>query len=153
MDRGHGTIHAALMRNAELMTDFHPLPEPRKTLTHANCVVSTPLGYRPLHLDLHVPPGDGPFPVVLWIHGGGWITGSRAWTVDQRFHERMVARGYAVADVDYRLALEATYPAQQADIDAAVRGCVTTPRRCGSTRAASRCSANRPAVSSRRWPP
>ena len=67
----HGTLHAALMRNAEFMTDFHPLPEPRKTLTHANCVVSTPLGYRPLHLDLHVPPGDGPFPVVLWIHGGG----------------------------------------------------------------------------------
>ncbi|WP_327003700.1 alpha/beta hydrolase [Dactylosporangium sp. NBC_01737] len=103
------------------MTDFHPLPEPRATLTHANCVVSTPVGYRPLHLDLHVPPGDGPFPVLLWIHGGGWLTGSRVWTVDQRFHERMVARGYAVADVDYRLVLEATYPAQQADIDAAVR--------------------------------
>src|SRR5258707_11081691 len=103
------------------MTDLHPIPEPRKTLTHANCVVSTPLGYRPLHLDLHVPPGDGPFPVLLWIHGGGWMTGSRVWTVDQQFHERMVARGYAVADVDYRLALEATYPAQQADITAAVR--------------------------------
>ncbi|GAA2623023.1 alpha/beta hydrolase [Dactylosporangium fulvum] len=102
------------------MTDLHPIPEPRKTLTHANCVVSTPLGYRPLHLDLHVPPGDGPFPVVLWLHGGGWMTGSRVWTVDQQFHERMVARGYAVADVDYRLALEATYPAQQADIDAAI---------------------------------
>jgi acetyl esterase/lipase len=103
------------------MTDLQPLPEPRKTLTHANCVVSAPLGYRPLLLDLHVPPGDGPFPVVLWIHGGGWLTGSRVWTVDQRFHERMIARGYAVADVDYRLALEATYPAQQADIDAAIR--------------------------------
>lgn len=103
------------------MTDFQPIPEPRKTLTHANCVVSIPVGYRPLHLDLHVPTGDGPFPVVLWIHGGGWLSGSRVWTVDQQFHERMVARGYAVADVDYRLALEATYPAQQADITAAVR--------------------------------
>ncbi|MEV0566577.1 alpha/beta hydrolase [Dactylosporangium sp. NPDC050588] len=100
---------------------FHPVPEPRPTLTHAGCVVSTPLGYRPLHLDLHVPPGDGPFPVVLWVHGGGWMTGSRVWTVDPLFHERMVARGYAVADVDYRLALEATYPAQQADLEAAVR--------------------------------
>jgi acetyl esterase/lipase len=103
------------------MTEFHPVPEPRKTLTHAGCVVSTPLGYRPLQLDLHVPPGDGPFPVVLWLHGGGWMTGSRVWTVDQQFHERMLSRGYAVADVDYRLALEAVYPAQQADVDAAVR--------------------------------
>jgi acetyl esterase/lipase len=103
------------------MADLHPLPARRATLTHANCVVSTPLGYRPLHLDLHVPPGEGPFPVVLWIHGGGWMSGSRVWTVDERFHERLLARGYAVADVDYRLALEATYPAQQADIDAAIR--------------------------------
>jgi acetyl esterase/lipase len=101
--------------------EFQAVPGPRATLTHANCVVSTPLGYRPLHLDLHVPPGDGPFPVLLWIHGGGWMTGSRVWTVDQQFHERMLARGYAVADVDYRLALEAVWPAQQADIDAAVR--------------------------------
>ncbi|GLL05938.1 alpha/beta hydrolase [Dactylosporangium matsuzakiense] len=103
------------------MADLQPIPEPRKTLTHAGCVVSTPVGYRPLQLDLHVPPGDGPFPVLLWIHGGGWVGGSRVWTVDQRFHERMVGRGYAVADVDYRLALEATYPAQQADIEAAIR--------------------------------
>ncbi|WP_433061201.1 alpha/beta hydrolase fold domain-containing protein [Dactylosporangium sp. CS-033363] len=100
---------------------FQPIPAVRTTLTHTNCVVSTPLGYRPLMLDLHVPPGDGPFPVVLWVHGGGWMTGSRIWTVDQQFHERMVARGYAVADVDYRLASEATYPAPQADIEAAVR--------------------------------
>jgi acetyl esterase/lipase len=100
---------------------FQPIPVPRKTLTHANCVVSIPLGFRPLLLDLHVPPGDGPFPVVLWVHGGGWMTGSRIWTVDQQFHERMLARGYAVADVDYRLASEATWPAQQADIEAAVR--------------------------------
>ncbi|GAB3833658.1 hypothetical protein GCM10027610_027950 [Dactylosporangium cerinum] len=39
------------------MTEFHPVPEPRKTLTHAGCIVSAPLGYRPLQLDLHVPPG------------------------------------------------------------------------------------------------
>lgn len=103
------------------MTGFMPLPEHRPTRTHAGCVVSDPLGYRPLQLDLHIPPGPGPFPVLLWLHGGGWMTGSRVWTVDPRFHERMVARGYAVADVDYRLAMETTYPGQQADIDAAIR--------------------------------
>ena len=33
------------------------------------------LGFRPLLLDLHLPPGDGPFPVVVFVHGGGWRVG------------------------------------------------------------------------------
>lgn len=100
-------------------------PLPRPTLSYANCCVSEPYGYRPLQLDLHVPRGDGPFPVVLWVHGGGWVSGSRV-TLPQTvaphgFHERMVARGYAVADVDYRLAAEAAYPSQLVDVQAAIR--------------------------------
>ena len=91
--------------------EYVPPPLPRPTLSYANCYVSEPVGYRPLHLDLHVPPGDGPFPVVLWIHGGGWMSGSRvmlpASVAPYGFHERLVGRGYAVADVDYRLAMEA----------------------------------------------
>jgi acetyl esterase/lipase len=82
-------------------------------------------GYRPLHLDLHLPAGEGPFLVVLWIHGGGWQEGSRLCLPESiapfRFHERLIARGYAVADVDYRLAFEAPYPAQLADVQAAIR--------------------------------
>ncbi len=105
--------------------EYVPPPLPRPTLSYANCYVSEPVGYRPLHLDLHVPPGDGPFPVVLWIHGGGWMSGSRAMLpapiAPYGFHERLVGRGYAVADVDYRLALEAKYPSQLVDIQAAIR--------------------------------
>jgi len=33
------------------------------------------LGFRPLLLDLHLPPGDGPFPVVVFVRGGGWRVG------------------------------------------------------------------------------
>jgi acetyl esterase/lipase len=81
-------------------------------------------GFRPLQLDLHLPPGVGPFPTVLWIHGGGWQEGSRIWLPDTiapfGLHERLLARGYAVADVDYRLALEAPYPAQLIDVQAAI---------------------------------
>jgi acetyl esterase/lipase len=102
-----------------------PPPAPRPTVSYANCTVSVIAGYRPLHLDLHVPPGDGPFPTVLWIHGGGWTEGSRVWLPDTiapfGLHERLVARGYAVADVDYRLAREAQYPAQLVDVQAAIR--------------------------------
>jgi acetyl esterase/lipase len=104
---------------------FIPPPQPRPTVTYANCTVAAEPGYRPLHLDLHRPDGEGPFPVVLWIHGGGWQEGSRTWLPDSiapfGFHERMIRRGYAVADVDYRLVREALYPAQLCDVQAAIR--------------------------------
>lgn len=102
-----------------------PPPQPRPTLSHPGIVVADPEGFRPLQLDLHLPPGDGPFPVVFWVHGGGWRSGSRVWLPDSiepyGFHERFVRRGYAVADVDYRLAYEAPFPAQLVDVQAAIR--------------------------------
>lgn len=91
---------------------------------HRNLTVAEPAGYRPLHLDLHVPDGDGPFPVLFWIHGGGWQYGSRLQLPDSitpfGLRERYLARGYAVADVDYRLSAEATFPAQLEDVQAAI---------------------------------
>jgi acetyl esterase/lipase len=108
-----------------VVIEFMPVPAPRPTVTYANCTVSAPSGFRPLQLDLHVPEGEGPFPVVLWIHGGGWQEGSRVWMPDTvepfGFHERLLARGYAVADVDYRLSGEAPYPAQLLDVQSAIR--------------------------------
>jgi acetyl esterase/lipase len=105
--------------------EFFPPPAPRPTVAYANCTVAAPHGYRPLHLDLHLPAGDGPYPVLLWIHGGGWLEGDRIALPGSiapfGFHERLIARGYAVADVDYRLSLEAPYPAQLADVQAAIR--------------------------------
>lgn len=87
--------------------------------------MAAPTGFRPLQLDLHLPDGDGPFPVVLWIHGGGWQEGSRVWLPDSiapfGLHERLLARGYAVADVDYRLSAEAPYPAQLIDVQSAIQ--------------------------------
>ncbi|MEU7823672.1 alpha/beta hydrolase [Catellatospora sp. NPDC049133] len=106
------------------MTGYPP-PEPRPTVTYADCTVAVVPGYRPLHLDLHLPPGDGPFPVLLWVHGGGWLEGSRvglpATVAPHRFHQRFLDRGWAVADIDYRLAQEAQYPAQLLDVQSAVR--------------------------------
>lgn len=103
--------------------NFHPADRP--TLTYQAITVSEPIGFRPLHMDLHIPEGAGPFPVVLWVHGGGWQSGSRLEVPEPiapfGLHERLVRRGYAVADVDYRLAREAQYPAQLVDVQAAIR--------------------------------
>jgi acetyl esterase/lipase len=70
-------------------------------------------------LDLYRPKtGTGPFPTVIWIHGGGWKTGSRA---DIGQAQRLVCAGFAVASIDYRLSGEATFPAQIYDVKAAIR--------------------------------
>lgn len=79
---------------------------------------------QPLLLDLMVPSsssssGAGPVPLVIWIHGGGWKSGSRA-PMPARVTD-LCARGYAVASPDYRLTTVALWPAQIQDVKAAVR--------------------------------
>lgn len=75
---------------------------------------------RPLRLDLHLPAGTPPFPVVVWVHGGGWQGGEKTLRPGhQALRQR--DRGYAVASVEYRLSGEALFPAQIADCKAALR--------------------------------
>ncbi|MCU0634367.1 MAG: alpha/beta hydrolase [Gemmatimonadaceae bacterium] len=72
-------------------------------------------------LDLYLPPtGSGPWPVVVWIHGGGWQEGSKALDPTDPVL-RLRTRGYAVASVGYRLSGQATFPAQLHDVKAAIR--------------------------------
>jgi acetyl esterase/lipase len=73
----------------------------------------------PLRLDLHLPAGGGPWPVALWLHGGGWAVGARTCALTSvRCRWRT---GVAVAAVQYRLTDRATFPAQLDDARAAVR--------------------------------
>jgi acetyl esterase/lipase len=69
-------------------------------------------------LDVYVPKGDGPFPLILWVHGGGWEGGSKDSAVPV---VNMLARGYAVASTNYRLSRHAAFPAQIHDVKGAVR--------------------------------
>ncbi len=74
-------------------------------------------GFRPLVLDLHIPTGAGPHPVVVWVHGGGWQGGSRSMGHAVDFAQR----GFAVAAPQYRLSGEAKFPSQVHDLKGAVR--------------------------------
>lgn len=69
-------------------------------------------------LDLYVPPGSGPHPLVIWIHGGAWRTGSKADPLPLRL---LAGERYAIASVNYRLSHMAKFPAQIEDCKAAVR--------------------------------
>lgn len=72
-----------------------------------------------LQLDLYVP-DVRPAPLTLWLHGGGWLRGSRSERIEQRVLP-LVRTGVAVAAVQYRLSGQATFPAQLDDVRAAVR--------------------------------
>ncbi|TML14312.1 MAG: alpha/beta hydrolase [Actinobacteria bacterium] len=72
-------------------------------------------------LDIRLPPeGQGPFPLIVWVHGGGWERGDRG-LHPQHPALALVTAGYAVASIDYRLRSEAIFPAQIADVKAAIR--------------------------------
>ncbi len=70
-------------------------------------------------MDIYLPSGTGPFPVVVMIHGGAFKSGSKS---DEAGNcAALTARGYAAASINYRLSGEAKYPAQIQDCKAAVR--------------------------------
>jgi acetyl esterase/lipase len=73
-----------------------------------------------LKLDLARPEkGDGPFPAVLCIHGGGFRAGTRDGY--DGLIKQLAARGYVAITVDYRLAPKYPFPAAIHDVKAAVR--------------------------------
>ncbi|MDP9140840.1 MAG: alpha/beta hydrolase [Pseudomonadota bacterium] len=83
-----------------------------------NLVYTAPGKDPPQHADLFLPEGVASAPVIVLIHGGGWIRGQR----DEMdgIAERAVERGYAVLNIDYRLAPQHPYPAALDDVHAAI---------------------------------
>ena len=95
-----------------------------ENVTYGKC------GDTELKLDLARPEGDGPFPAIVFIHGGGWYQGNR-----QGYRgaiEEAAKRGYVAITISYRLmqfdeskkettAATLIFPAQIHDAKAAVR--------------------------------
>ncbi len=69
-----------------------------------------------LFLDIYTPVAKPPFPIIVYIHAGGWMIGTKS-----DCDLKMVDQGYAVACVDYRLSDVAKFPAQIHDIKASIR--------------------------------
>ncbi len=113
---GHLMMLCAVMTSVVIMTESEAAAaEPSvKDLEYA--VVS---GHS-LKLDLFLPANvqaTQPCPLIVWVHGGAWRSGSKA---DVPIAE-MVSHGFAIASVDYRLSPMAQFPAQIHDIKGAIR--------------------------------
>ncbi len=68
-------------------------------------------------LDITLPKSDKPLPLVIWVHGGGWEAGDKAFNPGVI----LLSQGYAVASINYRYSKQAVFPAQLHDCKAAVR--------------------------------
>ena len=77
--------------------------------------------HEPLHLDVYRPQGGGgPFPVLLYVHGGGWTMGSRNFQ-GLTTCTQMARRGWLCVNADYRLSPRATFPDHIVDVKRAIR--------------------------------
>ncbi|MBV6396256.1 MAG: hypothetical protein HFACDABA_01854 [Anaerolineales bacterium] len=72
-----------------------------------------------LQLNLIRPASGGPFPVIVWIHGGGFGPGGL--NAAQGFEDDFTGRGYAIAAVAYRSMLDGYFPSQIQDVKGAIR--------------------------------
>lgn len=76
-------------------------------------------GDRPLLARVFTPRGDGPFPLIVELHGGAWCRGDRM--SDTLVNEALARSGVVVAALDFRMPPEASYPGSLVDISYAIR--------------------------------
>ncbi len=76
-------------------------------------------GDKPLLARVFRPHGEGPFPIMIDLHGGAWCNLDR--TSDVLFNETLARNGVTVVALDFRMPPEAGYPASLTDINYGIR--------------------------------
>lgn len=99
---------------ASAMSEMHGVPDPVASVD--NLAVTGPAGEIPVRV--YTPEQSGPFPILVYFHGGGWVIGDLE-THDPLCRTLCNACGCIVASVDYRLAPEHKFPAAAEDAYAA----------------------------------
>ena len=71
--------------------------------------------------DLYLPKGAGPYPMLVGVHGGGWVQGARGQF--QHWGKYLAARGVALFAISYRFATakQKTFPHAVQDVLAAIQ--------------------------------
>jgi acetyl esterase/lipase len=70
-------------------------------------------------MDVYFPDSGGPWPALVYVHGGSWMHGDKAEAL--MFAGNMTAQGYLVVSINYRLYPPARFPAMIEDVKCAVR--------------------------------
>lgn len=118
---GNWVVGAAALLIAAAATAQSNVPDLSRITVLRN-IEYVPGGHQRQKLDLYLPKDDGQAltqkrPLIVWVHGGAWLEGSKEGCPAVRF----VADGYAVASINYRLSQHTIFPAQIQDCKAAIR--------------------------------
>jgi acetyl esterase/lipase len=70
-------------------------------------------------MDVYFPDSGGPWPALVYVHGGSWMHGDKAEAL--MFAANMTSQGYLVVSINYRLYPPARFPAMIEDVKCAVR--------------------------------
>jgi acetyl esterase/lipase len=113
-------IVKAVFERGPLVTPPAGFAQIARTVREQRVPVPTP-GAPAAYLDIYTPDGVGgePRPVILWVHGGGFISSSPATVADYTI--LLAHAGYTVASLDYSLAPAVRYPAPVRQGNAALR--------------------------------
>lgn len=95
---------------------------PKGTVLHANLPYYNDTLHKHL-LDIYLPTNTtGNLPLVIWVHGGGWLSNDKY--ADMSYMKKTLAEilgsGFALASIDYRFSTQAVFPAQIQDCNAAI---------------------------------
>ncbi|OTG81856.1 alpha/beta hydrolase [Acinetobacter sp. ANC 4558] len=88
---------------------------PKDMLIHSNIIY---MNNPTLHFDLYQPADIaalGQRPTIIWIHGGGWVSGSKENA--RGYFKRLADQGYNVIAVEYQFAPQHIYPTQLQQIN------------------------------------
>jgi acetyl esterase len=102
------TPEEARAERAEMMARFVPMPEYVSMRVEGRSILADG---REIAVRVYTPPtGEGPFPVVVYFHGGGWVACTLE-THDPICRALAMEAEVVVVSVDYRLAPEHKFPA------------------------------------------
>jgi len=100
--------HMTVPQAREATKGFIDLQGEPEEIATEDRTIPGPAGEIPVRV--YTPAGEGPKPVIVYFHGGGWVIGELD-TIDNPLRRIANRTGAVVVSVDYRLAPEHVYPA------------------------------------------
>ena len=120
----YAIVSLSLIVSTAAVSQTNPVIDafPKGTILHGNIAYNNDTLANHL-LDIYLPPNTkGKVPLVIFIHGGGWLGNDKYADIGymKKTVAEIVSSGFALASIDYRFATQAIFPAQIQDCNRAI---------------------------------